>query len=93
MARINVERNSSRGERSRRGSGRNNGAPVEFELARFCVPSFGSARVAYGPPRRLPRAGDFRALVTPAQPRPISPTWFGSPSAKPRLTPALFSRC
>src|ERR1700678_3916533 len=46
-----------RGPSERRRYARNNGAPVEFELARFCVPPFGSARVAYSPPR--PRAGGF----------------------------------
>jgi hypothetical protein len=40
-----------RGPSGRRRYARNNGAPVEFELARFCVPPFGSARVAYSPPR------------------------------------------
>jgi hypothetical protein len=43
--------------RAWRGSGRNNGAPVEFELgALLCSPPFGSARVAYRPPAS-PRGG------------------------------------
>jgi hypothetical protein len=70
MARINVEHNGSRGKRSRMGSGRNNGAPVEFELARFC-PALRKRASCVRPPRRLPRAGVFRTLVTSAAPRHI----------------------
>jgi hypothetical protein len=67
MAQTNVERNGSRGKRSRRGSCRNNGASVEFELACFLSrPS--EARVLRKAPASAPLRGAFRALVTSAAP-------------------------
>jgi hypothetical protein len=58
MARTNVERNSSPAKRSQKGSGRNNGAPVEFELARFCAPRPSEARELRTAPR-VPARGVF----------------------------------
>jgi hypothetical protein len=72
-----------RGPSGRRRYARNNGAPVEFELARFCVPPFGSARVAYSPPR--PRAGGFRNCEFDQRIRPHIPDMI-----RIAITPAAF---